>query len=116
MPKRRSNPFVGDPRDWYQLESWRRRRRLQLRTEPTCAICAKKGLVVPATIADHVEPHRGDPIAFATGLLQSLCERCHNSDKRLLERGFRRPTIGVDGWPIEDEDTPNAMTSVKSPK
>jgi 5-methylcytosine-specific restriction endonuclease McrA len=104
MPVRKANPFSGDPRSWYQIEKWRKRRRLQLRTEPLCAYCLKRGLVVPADIADHVEPHRGDPIKFYTGRLQSLCKPCHDGDKRYFEqRGYDRPTIGVDGWPIERE-------------
>jgi 5-methylcytosine-specific restriction enzyme A len=102
MPKRKSNPFASDPREWYQLESWRRRRLLQLRIEPLCALCLRRGLATPATIADHVEPVRGDPIAFATGQLQSLCKPCHDGDKRYYElHGRERATIGVDGWPIE---------------
>ena len=69
-----------------------------------CAFCLKRGLVVLATIADHVAPHKGDPIAFATGKLQSLCKRCHDSDKRYFElNGRDRPRFGVDGWPIKEE-------------
>jgi hypothetical protein len=113
MPARKLSPFSGDWRTWYQLERWRRRRRLQLAVEPMCRLCARSGLAVPATIADHVEPHRGDPIAFCNGALQSLCERCHNSDKRYLElHGHERSTIGVDGWPIETSSV--AIASLKS--
>jgi len=62
-------------------------------------------VLTPATIADHVTQHHGDPIAFSFGELQSLCKHCHDSDKRFLElRGYERPTIGEDGWPIEDQE------------
>ena len=102
MPPRKANPFEGAPRSWYQIQKWRRRRLLQLRIEPLCAFCLRRGLAVPATIADHIEPHRGDPIAFYTGRLQSLCKSCHDSEKKYIEnRGHERETIGVDGWPIE---------------
>jgi 5-methylcytosine-specific restriction endonuclease McrA len=82
---------------------WKRRRQHQLRIQPLCAICLKRGVVVPATVADHVAPHNGNWNAFRLGELQSLCVHCHNGVKRAIERGFEpRPKIkyGVDGWPV----------------
>ena len=68
---------------------------------PLCKHCLEKGLVVPAVIADHVEPHRGDWNSFWLGILQSLCRNCHESGKKYAEhRGFRSD-IGEDGWPID---------------
>ncbi|MBY6113306.1 HNH endonuclease [Mameliella alba] len=40
----------------------------------------------PATIADHVVPHREDHGAFWYGPLQSLCKHCHDSKKQRAER------------------------------
>ena len=57
---------------------WAERRTDQLIREPFCRECAKRGLRVPATDADHIEPHRGDLEKFSTGLLQSLCHSCHS--------------------------------------
>mgnify|MGYP003397967960 FL=1 len=57
---------------------WAERRTDQLIREPFCRECAKRGLRVPATDADHIEPHRGDVVKFMTGLLQSLCHSCHS--------------------------------------
>src|SRR5262249_12406729 len=37
------------------------------------------GRVTPATVADHIESHRGDFNAFRLGQLRSLCADCHNS-------------------------------------
>jgi 5-methylcytosine-specific restriction enzyme A len=58
MPKRRS-ALWQDPnwRSWYQLEIWRKRRRRQLQHQPLCEMCLADGIVAPATIVDHVEPH-----------------------------------------------------------
>ena len=39
----------------------------------------------PATICDHVEPHRGDINKFWLGKLQSLCKPCHDGAKREIE-------------------------------
>jgi hypothetical protein len=45
-----------------------------------------RGQASIATVADHITPHRGDPVLFA-GPLQSLCAPCHNGVKQSLEQG-----------------------------
>ena len=85
-------------RKWYGTARWQRRRRALFAASPLCAYCQRLGLVVPATIADHVEPHRGDPDKFWHGRLQALCKPCHDGDKQREERG-RVVGVGVDGWP-----------------
>ena len=45
------------------------------------------GRLTPATVVDHIEPHRGDLTAFWQGALQSLCGTCHSSTKQRLEAG-----------------------------
>ena len=104
--KKRALPHK-DWRCWYQLERWRRRRRLHLQTHPLCAMCLNKyGMVRPAVIVDHVEAHRGDWNEFVLGEIQSLCEHCHNSEKRLEDLGKSRDKIGIDGW--SDNERPCA--------
>jgi 5-methylcytosine-specific restriction endonuclease McrA len=39
----------------------------------------------PATVADHVTPHRDDHGAFWFGELQSLCKSCHDVKKQRIE-------------------------------
>jgi len=99
MPAPRRNPSAGDPRRWYELERWRKRRRAQLRCQPLCVSCLKRGRVSVATIADHVDEHCGNWVAFLTAPLQSLCRECHE-----LKHGRLRAAtvqIGLDGWPID---------------
>ena len=60
------------------LKRWLKVRKHQLQEHPLCAFCAERGLVVPATICDHVEPHHGDERKFWEGRLQSLCASCHS--------------------------------------
>lgn len=67
--------------DW----AWQKRRAAQLREEPLCRMCDQDGRVTAATVADHITPHRGDPVLFK-GPLQSLCKHCHDSRKQLFER------------------------------
>jgi hypothetical protein len=49
-----------------------------------------------ATIADHIEPHRGNWTAFLTGKLQSLCSHCHESAKKFDDN---KQVLDQDGWP-----------------
>ena len=46
-----------------------------------CALpCQAAGRVVPATVVDHVVPHRGDPVLFwDEGNWARLCKRCHDA-------------------------------------
>jgi hypothetical protein len=85
----------------YCSAKWRRIRKQQLREHPLCKFCLERGIITPATIADHVEPHKGDINAFWCGTLQSLCLTCHNRTKRQIEVMGYRPDIGLDGWPLD---------------
>ena len=70
---------------------WAERRTAQLLEEPFCRECAMRGLRIPATDVDHIEPHRGDVTKFTEGPLQSLCHSCH-SRKTMRERKQRSRT------------------------
>jgi hypothetical protein len=64
-------------------------------------MCLKNNLIIPATVADHIEPHHYEYYKFWFGKLQSLCKPCHDKDKRLVElRGYSN-RIGVDGFPVD---------------
>ncbi len=87
---------------WYKTSRWQRLRAQVLTANPLCAMCKAKGRYFPATVCDHVEPHRGDETKFWTGPFQGLCKACHDSDKQRIEKGGRaRVEIGLDGWPID---------------
>src|SRR5262245_50671815 len=75
---------------WYSTARWARIRRHQLLKHPLCKYCAERGIVTPATICDHVEPHYGDVNKFWLGPFQSLCKQCHDSTKRFIEARFPR--------------------------
>jgi 5-methylcytosine-specific restriction endonuclease McrA len=80
----RSNP---EARRWYSWAAWRGpngRRAMQLRKEPHCEMCPEETRQ-PATVADHVQPHRGDHARFWFGDLQSLCKPCHDRTKQRQE-------------------------------
>jgi 5-methylcytosine-specific restriction enzyme A len=84
----------------YNTSRWQRLRLLQLEAHPLCKFCEDRGQVTPANVCDHVEPHKGDLAKFWQGPFQSLCKRCHDSDKQRMERGGKaKPKTGLDGWP-----------------
>jgi 5-methylcytosine-specific restriction protein A len=88
---------------WYKTYRWQKLRARHLASHPLCVMCEEEGRATPATICDHVEPHRGDPEKFWSGPFQSLCAAHHNSDKQRLEKSGKKKTqIGVDGWPTEE--------------
>ena len=46
---------------------------------PLCAFCQAEGKVVPATVVDHIIPHRGDQRLFWDQTnWESLCKGCHD--------------------------------------
>jgi 5-methylcytosine-specific restriction protein A len=58
---------------------WRRARAAFLAQHPLCAACRAKGCVVPATVVDHVVPHRGDQRLFwDQSNWAPACKRCHD--------------------------------------
>jgi 5-methylcytosine-specific restriction enzyme A len=74
---------------WYSTDRWARIKKQQLLAHALCHFC------------DHIELHHGDVNKFWLGPFMSLCKRCHDSTKRLVEtRGFRAD-IGLDGWPLD---------------
>ena len=58
---------------------WRRARKAFLQRHPLCAECMKEGKLTPATVVDHIVPHRGDPRLFWDEKnWQPLCKECHD--------------------------------------
>jgi len=82
------------------IKRWQRLRRLQLRQHPLCKFCLERGIATAANVVDHVTPNRGD-CAFVLGVLQSLCEPCHNAAKREIELRGYRTDIRLDGFPTD---------------
>jgi len=85
----------------YKTKDWYRIRGRQLRDHPFCRMCADTGIVTPATVCDHVEPHRGDRVKFFGGPFQSLCKPHHDTTKRRQEMtGIVRGT-DAEGRPLD---------------
>jgi 5-methylcytosine-specific restriction protein A len=85
----------------YKTYRWKKLRAHEIKVEPLCADCLSRGIITPATVRDHIEPHRGDLQKFWHGKRQSLCKQCHDSHKQAEEKsGKRVREIGFDGFPV----------------
>lgn len=85
----------------YKNARWLKRRARQLAEHPLCGLCLdQRGVVRPATVADHVTPHRGDPVLFE-GALQSLCQACHSGVKQAMESGGVVRGCDAEGRPLD---------------
>jgi 5-methylcytosine-specific restriction protein A len=59
---------------------WRRARAAFLAQHPLCAACRAQGRMVPATVVDHVVPHRGDQKLFWDERNWApACKSCHDA-------------------------------------
>jgi hypothetical protein len=68
---------------------WARRRAHQLRIEPLCRLCLEAGRVTPATVADHIVPHRGDFTAFRLGELAAYAPTATPGSTPTMPRASR---------------------------
>ena len=58
---------------------WRRARKAFLGRHPLCVECQRDGKLTPATVVDHIVPHRGDQKLFWDQTnWQPLCKDCHD--------------------------------------
>lgn len=59
---------------------WRKARATYLKRHPLCVLCEAERRITPATVVDHIIPHKGDSALFwDTGNWQSLCKTHHDS-------------------------------------
>lgn len=74
-------------RTWYHTSEWKRLRQAALTADPFCVRCLAKDLVVPATVANHKKPHRGNrDLFFNIDNLEGVCKPCHDSDIQSEEK------------------------------
>lgn len=68
---------------------WRRYSEQFLKANPFCVHCAAQGVDHPATVTDHVIPHRGDHALFwDPANHQPLCKRHHDQKTAREDGGF----------------------------
>lgn len=86
----------------YNLSAWQALRIRQLTKEPFCRYCEAQGRIVPATIVNHIKPHKGDKVLFfASTNVESVCKQHHDSAIQSFERTGRMRGNGLDGFPLD---------------
>ena len=64
----------------YDTTRWQRLRKRVLLEHPLCVECERRGRVTPATVVDHIVPHKGNlELFWDENNLQGLCKNCHDS-------------------------------------
>lgn len=67
--------------------AWERESKAYLAIHPRCVVCGK-----PATVVDHVVPHKGDKRLFwDRSNWQPLCASCHGRKTASEDGGFGHP-------------------------
>lgn len=75
---------------------WRKARAGYLRKHPLCRLHQMRGELEPATVVDHIIPHRGDKARFwDSNNWQPLCKRCHDRKTATEDGGFGRAGGGA---------------------
>lgn len=93
----------------YNTKAWRVGRVAYLSAHPLCVYCQELGYLTPATVVDHIVPHKGDRgLFFDQSNWQALCKPCHDHVKATLERSGRRPGVRKDGTPVDPGHAWNA--------
>lgn len=68
---------------------WRVARARFLKRNPVCKHCDDAGLLMAATVVDHIIPHKGDMILFWNKTnWQPLCATCHSIKTVKEDGGF----------------------------
>ena len=58
---------------------WQKASKEYLRVHPLCVKCLEENIITPATVVDHIVPHRGDKKLFwDQDNWQPLCKACHD--------------------------------------
>ena len=70
---------------------WQRARQIFLAENPECVACGG-----PATVVDHIVPHRGNDVLFwDESNWQPMCKRCHDVKTPTEDGGFGNPRRGA---------------------
>ncbi|MCG5239538.1 HNH endonuclease [Azospirillum doebereinerae] len=81
-------------------EKWRRASAAFVRGKACICGCGQ-----PATVTDHVRPHKGDPVLFwDRANWQPMAKRCHDRKTGGGDRAVARPAVkgcGPDGTPLD---------------
>ena len=74
---------------WYSQTRWRKARLVYLRQNPICVYCQQDNKLTPATVVDHIKPHKGNKRLFwDSHNWQALCKVCHDTKTATEDGAF----------------------------
>ena len=69
--------------------AWQKARIAYLSAHPLCAEHTRQGRVMPASVVDHIKPHKGDKTLFwDSANWQPLCKACHDRKTATEDGGW----------------------------
>jgi len=96
--------------EWKKTARWQKARARFLRDNPLCVDCYKRDRLTPATVVDHIKPHKGDyGLFWDESNWQGMCKPCHDRKTASEDGGFGntqansrvRSDCGLDGLPVD---------------
>ena len=83
---------------------WEIARAAYLQLHPLCVRCKAHGRVAPASVVNHITPHKGDQALFwDEANWEAVCKPCHDGPIQAQERHQRDyvDDVGADGLPLD---------------
>ncbi|MBD2785508.1 HNH endonuclease [Xenorhabdus sp. DI] len=95
---------------------WNKARLAFLQQHPVCVMCRQQGRLTPATVVDHIIPHKlrvaltsgnkgqiaqAQKLFWDTKNWQSLCESHHNATKQRIEKRGKEIGCDANGVPLD---------------
>ncbi len=93
--------------------AWRKARAAYLRAHPLCECdeCKALGRVLPATVVDHIKPHRGDMSLFWDRTnWQAMSKPCHDRKRARYDAASVDPAASCSSDPASSTNRPSAST------
>lgn len=86
---------------------WNKARIEHLDADPLCVDCAKRDYITPATVVDHIVPHKGNEDLFwDRSNWQSLCKPCHDRKTATEDMGRWSPVVSTPSKANRDSKNP----------
>lgn len=78
VPESNQAGIANRSRDaFYHTHAWKKAARMFIQSNPLCAKCKEKGMLVPSVVTDHVIPKDACKDQWDSTNWQPLCKKCH---------------------------------------
>jgi 5-methylcytosine-specific restriction protein A len=98
--------------------AWHKARTAYLEVHPLCLACLREDVTTPASVVDHVVPHKGNlQLFWSEDNWRPLCARHHSMKTALHDGGFGHARQAVDnkGYTPSDRYDPHPRRTTLAP-